>query len=321
VQEIAVTRSIVASDALAELIEADYDLNIPISCKLISKMLRTQDNDHYLVRCGEEKCIARVYQLGQHLGRSESDYLYELDWLNFLKGNGLPVSYPLPRRDGGYLGTLHAPEGNRYYALFSFAQGKPVSINNEDQLFAMGAMMAQIHLASNDYSTEYNRRPMDLAFLADEPVDRLKALWSGSKDDKLHIILNSAEEAKVEIEALLKNEEETEDSWGPIGGDFHPYNTHFDEQNRPTFFNFDLCGFGWRAYDIAVFLLNAELMQRSSRLSEAFFAGYYSVRPLSRNEHEAVAPFLTLRRVWLTGTFSTVEGAAGYTFIGPAQID
>ncbi|KPK02057.1 MAG: hypothetical protein AMJ56_21310, partial [Anaerolineae bacterium SG8_19] len=93
-QEIAVTRSIVASDALAELIEADYDLNIPISCKLISKMLRTQDNDHYLVRCGEEKCIARVYQLGQHLGRSESDYLYELDWLNFLKGKGLPVSYP-----------------------------------------------------------------------------------------------------------------------------------------------------------------------------------------------------------------------------------
>lgn len=320
-QEIAVTRSIVASDALAELIEAEYDLNSPISCKLISKMLRTQDNDHYLVRCGEEKCIARVYQLGQHLGRSESDYLYELDWLNFLKGNGLPVSYPLPRRDGGYLGTLHAPEGNRYYALFSFAQGKHVSINNEDQLFAMGAMMAQIHLASNDYSTEYKRRPMDLAFLADEPVDRLKALWSGSKDDKLHIILNSAEEAKVEIEALLANGEETEDSWGPIGGDFHPYNTHFDEQNRPTFFNFDLCGYGWRAYDIAVFLLNAELMQRSSRLSEAFFAGYYSVRPLSRNEHEAVAPFLTLRRVWLTGTFSTVEGAAGYTFIGPAQID
>ena len=68
-------------------------------------------------------------------------------------------------------------------------------------------------------------------------------------------------------------------------------------------------------------MLNANLMRQPSNLSEAFFAGYYSVRPLSRNEHEAIAPFLTIRRVWLTGTFSTVEGVAGYTFIGPAELD
>lgn len=320
-QDIAVSRSIVASDPFAELINAEYDFDAPVTCKLISKMLRTQDNDHYLVRSGDQKYVARIYQIGQHLGRHEADYLYELDWLLFLKDKGISVSYPLPRRDGSYLGNLNAPEGNRYYALFTFAEGKPMSVKDEDQLFAMGAMMAQIHLASNEYKTKYDRQPMDLKFLADEPVDRLKTFWSGKQDRKLDILLRSAEEAKIAIEVLLENEEETEDSWGPIGGDFHPYNTHFDEQNQPTCFNFDLCGFGWRAYDIAVFLLNAKLMQRSSRLSEAFFAGYYSVRPLSRNEHEAVAPFLSLRRVWLTGTFSTVEGAAGYTFIGPAQID
>ena len=319
-EQIAVTRSIVASAALAEVISAEYDLAGPVSCKLISKMLRTQDNDHYLVRSSGEKYVARIYQLGQYLQRKESDYLYEIDWLNFLKSNDLSVSYPLPRQDGGYLGTVNAPEGERYYALFSYAEGKPMLAKDEDQLFTMGQKMAQIHLVSNEFKTEHDRRPMDVAFLAEEPVKRMKSFWAGKRDVKLDIILTSAKEARVAILDLLRNEEETADSWGPIGGDFHPYNTHFDEDNQPTFFNFDICGPGWRAYDIAVFLMNAKLMQHSSRLSEAFFAGYYSVRPLSHNEHAAVAPFLTLRRVWLTGTFSTVEGAAGYTFLGPAQL-
>lgn len=323
---IAVTRSIIDAQALGEVIAREYDLPGPLSCKLISKMLRTQDNEHYLIRTGGpdgpvRKYVARVYQLGQHLQRQESDYLYELDWLNFLKANDQPVSYPIARRDGRYLGHIEAPEGRRYYALFSFAQGKPMSFDDEDQLFAMGRHMAQIHLVSNDYRPAHQRREMGLKFLVDEPIARLQEFWARKHDSKLEILLTSAEEARVAIEELLRNEEETEDSWGPIGGDFHPYSTHFSPDNQPTFFSFDLCGPGWRAYDIAVFLLNADLMRQPSDMSEAFFAGYYSVRPLSRNEHEAIAPFLTIRRVWLTGTFSTVEGVAGYTFIGPAEMD
>jgi Ser/Thr protein kinase RdoA (MazF antagonist) len=321
VAQIAVTRSIIAASALCEIIAEEYDLGATLSCKLISKMLRTQDNEHYLIRAGGTKYVVRVYQLGEHLRRQESDYLFELDWLNFLKANGQPISYPIARRDGGYLGQIEAPEGRRYYALFSFAPGRPMVAGDEDQLFAMGNRMAQIHLASNDYSPAYERRAMGLKFLVDEPVTRLKEFWTKEHDTKREILLTSAEEAKERIEVLLRNEEETEDGWGPIGGDFHPYSTHFDNANEPTFFSFDLCGNGWRAYDIAVFLLNANLMRQPSNLSEAFFAGYYSVRPLSHNEHEAVAPFLTIRRVWLTGTFSTVEGIAGYTFIGPAQLD
>ena len=318
---IAVTRSIVAADALGEVIAQEYDLPGPLSCKLISKMLRTQDNEHYLVRAGDAKVVARVYQLGEHLQRHESDYLYELHWLNFLKAQGQPVSYPITRRDGGFLGQLEAPEGPRYYALFSFAPGKPMADDDEDQLFALGNAMAKIHLASNDYEPIYQRRKMGLDFLVNEPVNRLQEFWATHQDAKLEILLTSAEEARERIEALLRNEEETEDSWGPIGGDFHPYSTHFNRSNEPTFFGFDLCGKGWRAYDIASFLLNADLMRQPSHLSEAFFAGYYAARPLSRNEHEAIAPFLTIRRVWLAGTFSTVEGVTGYTFIGPAQLD
>lgn len=320
-EQIAVTRSIVEAKALSEVLARDYDLDAPISCQLISKMLRTQDNEHYLVMTANQKYVARVYQLGSHLQRKESDYLFELEWLAYLSDSGMPVSYPLPRRDGGCLGHVIAPEGKRYYALFSFAEGKPMVAVDEEQLYTLGGYMARIHLISNDFTSRQHRHQMDLPFLVDRPIERLKAFWADKREEKLDILITSAEDAKDQIISLLRNEEITTDSWGPIGGDFHPYNTRFTLGGDPGFFNFDLCGFGWRAYDLAVFILNAKLMKQSNDLTEAFFAGYYSQRPLSRNEHAAIAPFLTIRRVWLTGTFSTVEGIAGYTFIAPAQLD
>jgi len=321
VEHIAVTRSIVDAKALGDVIAGEYDLGGPVTCKLISKMLRTQDNDHYLVRAGGTKYVARLYQRGEHLKRQETDYRYEMEWLNFLKNNGVRVSVPIRQRDGGNLGSVQAPEGNRFYALFSYAPGMPMAADDEEQLFVVGQKMALIHLLSNDFQTIQERRPMDLTYLVDEPVGRLKQFWAGKEDKRLGLLLASAEEARVGIMSLLDNEESTEDSWGPIGGDFHPDNTHFDASGEPTFYNFDLCGPGWRAYDIASFLINANLINKSSDLSESFFAGYYSVRPLSSNEHLAISPFLTLRRVWLAGTFSTLDGVAGYTFIGPARID
>ncbi len=317
---IRVVRSFVAGPALAELINQEYDLGGVAACKLFSKMLRTQDNDHYKVTVGDRKYVVRVYQLGDHLRRQESDYEYELDWLNFLKEEGLPVSYPMPRRDGRFLGSLNAPEGQRYYALFSFAPGAPMEMDNEEQLFTLGAQMAKIHLVSNRYQAPYERQKMDLDFLVDRPIARIKRAWDNNREfaDDLDLLITSAEEARQEILDIINNPEHTPDGWGPIGGDFHSTNTFFTDDMSPTFFNFDLCGPGWRAYDIAAFLQNTDLINTSENLTEAFFAGYYSERPLSNNEHAAISPLLTIRRIWLTGTFTRNDVPVGYSFIAPA---
>jgi hypothetical protein len=39
---------------------------------------------------------------------------------------------------------------------------------------------------------------------------------------------------------------------------------------------------------------------------------------LNENEHAAISPFLTVRRVWLTGVFAVQHGLAGHTFIAAA---
>ena len=317
---IRVTRSFIAADALAEVINAEYDFEAPVDCKLFSKVLRTQDNDHYKILAGEQKYVVRVYQIASHLNRQQSDYEYELAWLDFLREQELPVSYPIRRKDGRFLGSVNAPEGQRYYAIFSFAEGQPMNIHNEDQLFALGASMARIHTVSNNFQTDYERQPMNLEFLVDWPVERLKHIWGGrrSRQRDLDLLVNSAADAKEELLELIRNPYRTENSWGPIGGDFHSHNTYFIDDDSPTFFNFDLCGPGWRAYDIATFLLNTDLLNISQDLTEAFFAGYYSQRPLSDNEHAAISPFLTIRRVWLTAAFTREDVPVGYSFIAPA---
>lgn len=314
---IRVSRSFVDASALAEVIAAAYDFDAPVQCKLFTKMLRTQDNDHYKVLVGDDVYAARVYQTGTHLGRTEADYAYELAWLDFLRQNDLPVAYPIPRADGRFLGSINAPEGLRYVALFSFAEGEPMNPRSADQLYAFGANMARIHQLSNSFQTDHQRQPLDLDFLVDWPVRRLKEMWGSrpSRQADLDLLTTSAAEAKEEIQALIRNPYHTEGGWGPIGGDFHSHNTRFTADDRLTFFNFDLCGPGWRAYDIAAFLQNTDLLNISQDLTEAFFAGYYSERPLSDNEHAAISPFLTIRRVWLTAAFNREDVPFGYSFL------
>ncbi len=317
-EEIRVARSFIDADSLAEIVEQNYDIEGPIGLKMFSKLLRTQDNDHYRVKAGGERYVLRVYQNGDLLHRQESDYQFELDWLRFLHEQGLPVSYALPRRDGSYVGSLNAPEGKRYYALFTLAPGSGLSIQNHDQLYECGAYIAKIHVISNDFSSPHHRTPLDLDFLLEQPLERIRRAWGPRRATNLDILVASADDAREEIISLLGAAPSADsDQWGVIGGDFHNLSVHFNN-GQPTFFNFDLCGYGWRAYDIAAFLSNTNLLQASEGYSEAFFAGYYSVRPLLREEHAAISPFLTLRRIWRMGLFALSDGLAGYTFLAPA---
>ncbi len=321
-EQIPVFRSFIAGEALAVRIAADYGFDAPVRCKLFSKLIRTQDNDHYSVTVGGKKYVARVYQQGDPLGREESDYQFEMDWLLFLAEKGQPVTYPIKRKDGRYLGALLAPEGVRYYTLLTFAEGKPMALDNPEHFFTVGATMAKMHMVSNTFKSNAHRTPMDLSFLVDKPVERMRRVWKEDNDreDDLDMIITAVTEAKAEILDLINNESSSDDSWGVIGGDFHQGNAFMTDDDELAFFNFDWCGYGWRSYDIAAFLSNSNLIHRDPELSEAFFAGYYSERPLSANEHAAISPFLTIRRAWLTAYFTMNEGIAGYTFVASAWI-
>src|SRR5690606_25087647 len=183
-----------------------------------------------------------------------------------------PVSAPCQRRDGSYLGRLRAPEGLRYWAIFDHVEGECVMDEVQSGLF--GRAVAQIHLASNSFTSSHKRFTADLDWIVGDSIARLQGFLGQQHPALVEETARIAAGARAQIAAL----DFDDDAFGVIGGDFHGSNQHFTKDNRLGLFDFDLCSYGWRAYDIAVFRWSRG---RSAELWQGFLRGYESLRPLS----------------------------------------
>jgi Ser/Thr protein kinase RdoA (MazF antagonist) len=111
---------------------------------------------------------------------------------------------------------------------------------------------------------------------------------------------------------------------GLCHGDLHPGNARFADDGRPTLYDFECCGYGWRAYDLAVFLWNSYGERRPRRWREsrwnAFLSGYRSIRPLPAGIDSHLADLMAARQIWLTGL--DFAGQSGYPpqWIGPGLL-
>jgi Ser/Thr protein kinase RdoA (MazF antagonist) len=111
-----VAHSLLNADALLDEVTRAYAIARPAGCALF----RSYANDVYRVSAADAAYFLKVYRFGW---RSASEIAYELDVLAHLAAGGVDVAPAVPRRDGRLIGELPAPEGIRYYALFSAAPG------------------------------------------------------------------------------------------------------------------------------------------------------------------------------------------------------
>lgn len=110
----------------------------------------------------------------------------------------------------------------------------------------------------------------------------------------------------MELEVKLNEHIRAGLDWGICHGDLQGnFNTNFCEDNTYTHFDFDLCGYGWRAYDLAAFKLSRILIEEDDELVEslwnAFLKGYTEVHPLSENDQAAASLMTGIRQLWLMG--------------------
>ncbi|MBN9288284.1 MAG: hypothetical protein BGO43_09430 [Gammaproteobacteria bacterium 39-13] len=301
-----VLNSLIAPEYLAELLKQTYPLSEPVDCQLI----RVGDNDNYLVRAADKKYILRVYRHKKYWLNTQTDYDFEMRWLHYLHEKGCHVSYPIQRSDAQYIGSLEAPEGKRYYVLLSFAEGEEGPLNMQ-RAYVLGHAIANIHLASNDFISTSHRLSFDMKFLVDEPIhliqQHLGASWLLEK--------NKLRDLSIQLKEKIHDLNLGEEAWGIIGGDFHGYNQHFSPENHVTLFDFDLCGYGWRAYDLAVFrwlqVSDTDVgstywqafLKGRLRLWSKFLSGYQAVRQLRQNELVAIPFFVQIRQIWLMGSY------------------
>ncbi|AIE73412.2 MULTISPECIES: phosphotransferase [unclassified Synechocystis] len=279
--------STLAPHALTNLVFKHYDIEVPKGCRFWHRGL----SDVYLVETLADDYILRISH--QHW-RTESEIQFELDLLNFLADRDVPVAAPLRHRDGGYALEINAPEGKRYASLFPYAPGG-VAIGdlNKTQGFLLGEMLAQLHQTAQRFKPSAHRPPLTLSYLL---------------DDSLHVIApflhHRLEEWRclIDISMAIKTQLKTIPThvpyWTICWGDPHSGNVHFTAEDQMMLFDFDQCGMGWRAFDIAKFLQVSMQSGLGRNIRDAFLSGYNSIAPLTVLEENCLQALTQTAFIW-----------------------
>jgi Ser/Thr protein kinase RdoA (MazF antagonist) len=288
--------SVLAAEALTERVLPAYDLKPPVRCRLISRGL----NDTYRVETANGSFYLRVYR---HGWRTDAEMEAELALMGDLHHRGLRVSWPVPRIDGSLFGRVRAAEGERQVAFFTAAPGADVRDIRSRHAEAYGRLAASLHATADHDLPGYSRLHLDERHLLDDPLTAIRARMGdvdGCADDLAYL-----EEVAARVRNGLMTLPRTPPVYGLCHGDLHPGNVRFGDGGEPTLFDFDCCGYGWRAYDLTVFLWNSYLERRPKtwRASRwrAFLRGYGRVRPLTAADLAPMPLFLVARHLWLMG--------------------
>lgn len=294
-----VTHSVPSPQALVNHVLSGYAIAPVVDCRFYLQGI----NDTYLVTTTEAQYVLRVYCMGW---RTTGNIQYELDVLNHLTKKRIPVADPVAKPDGSFVHFIDALEGRRAAVLFRFAPGRELIYDDTEARtsYEYGKAVAQIHLASSDFQAMHDRFALDSRHLITDPLSRVAPLLKHRPDDLTYI----QELATFLQEWLRKHSEDLER--GFCHGDFHGGNAHMGNDGI-TFFDFDCCGVGLRAYDIAVFRWCARLNMKESTRWPEFLRGYQSIRCLNDSEIRATDMFVAIRHIWLLGLHAGLSHSKG----------
>jgi len=284
--------SILSPQALATRVLPDFGIGPGADVRFFQAGF----NDTYRIETLDGQAFfLRVYR---HGWRTRDEALYELDVLDHLHRKNIAVAYPIAARDGSFLHEVAAPEGPRFIALFALARGHGLSYEGAPEPVARryGAAVAAMHNALDDFESPHPRFRIDLDHLLEKPLAHVKPILSRRTEDWRYV-RRFVGAVRSAIQALPESALEQ----GVCHGDLQCYHAHEDADGTLTFYDFDCGGFGYRAYDLAVFRWCARLQSQEPARWEAFLSAYRPVRRVSDLDVRAVPLFVCARHIWHMG--------------------
>jgi Ser/Thr protein kinase RdoA (MazF antagonist) len=282
-----VVYSTLDAQALVTRVLSQYAIGNIRSCKFWTRGL----SDIYLIETQDQPYVLRVSHTHW---RCQADIEFELEVLEFLRRRNIPVAYPLLTQDQRWLIELQAPEGKRYATLFIYAPGKiPLGDFNQNQSRILGNVLAKLHLATTEFQTTTPRQALTLEYLLDQSVQTISPFIQTRPQ-----LLNDFMVTMADIKQKLRPLPQEAPFWVICWGDPHSGNVHFTPNQQPTLFDFDQCGYGWRAFDVAKFLQVGLCTGMSYSVRDAFLEGYQSIQALSDLEFSALQPLTQVAYIW-----------------------
>ena len=293
------TYSRLSSESVAAYVDHYYDLGVIHSC--VFYVLGLHDN--YVLESETGKFILRVYR---NDWRNSDGISFELDLLNYLQNQNQSVAYPLLTNKKELAFSIESPEGERLAALFTYADGKglnqEISLKESERL---GTAVAQMHKAARGFKTSYQKKELNLDYLADQSVKLIKPLINKHQYELL----------KHTQEILHKNLSHLNPEIADFGicmGDVNQSNFHINETGKITLFDFDQCGYGYRAFELGKYLSSLHSSHSKKELMAAFLKGYETVRQINEVERKAIPYFEIASVIWVMSIRVANKNKVGY---------
>ena len=277
-----------------------YSIGSKPVCRLHHRGL----NQTYLVTSGRDRYVLRVYTPGW---RTRNEIEFELDVLEFLRDRGLPVCAPLLTTRARRIVTVQAKDGRRYAALFPYAWGRPAEHTlSREQARKLGFTVVAIHCALDEFRTRFRRPELNLQFLLDRPLRLVRSFYPDRRPETSYLE-KQTEKLKEAIQNLKLPKKAP--AFGVCIGDVHGGNAHFSKSGDPALFDFDQCGYGWRAFEIAKFIHASRIRRVSKASISEFQAGYQAVRCFDKAELAAIPHFMSIAAIWQMGIHASAVGS------------
>ncbi|WP_179956960.1 phosphotransferase enzyme family protein [Amycolatopsis anabasis] len=229
----------------------------------------------------------------------------EMTWLTALRRDtGLLVPEPVPTRARDLLTVVEDAGAPRCCVLYRWVAGRFLDRGlTPARLHRVGAFTARLHRhgAGCDGSP---RGPVDnvtglggaqrrtlSAETAADAAQSVRQAHSPAGGDLVHRVLERVRRTR---DALGRGP----DVSGLVHADLHQENYLF-HQGEVGAIDFDDCGHGHFAYDLAVTVSELDHLPGRPALRAALLAGYRTVRPLPAEHEAAIDDFVALRRVQL----------------------
>lgn len=284
-----VRKSFLCDKALARTIEAAYGLS-EATCQLITASLR----DVYLVASSQQRHAFYIYRYNQ---RTPTEIFAEWKFVDFLYAHGVPVAPAVPTKSGDLLLAFDTPEGTRYGVLATFIDGKHLRQRPSIQAVrTYGRLIAQIHTLADVMPYELTRPTHDWELLINQSVVAFDSIITAQLEDKAY--LHKVAATLYPKMAVLSTDKPY---YGLIHGDAIRANAQVSDDGHVTVLDFDLCGFGWRVYDVASYLLVVKGLPDQDESERAFLGGYQEIRSLTSVEQDTLPLFEAVRAVFDIG--------------------
>lgn len=269
-------------DCLVEILD-QYELD-----EYEAESINHEFNSTFKVTAGSgEKFALRI---NVNSSRSPENLNAEIFWITSIKSVTVPK--PLLNRDGSAVshGWHAATNCNLAAVLYTWLEGEePGDEPSEDQLFALGAAMAKLHLESADLVlppgcelTDYTDVFWGEKNLLTGPESKLTT----DEQAKVTDVLARVSTALVELRGDAKLQ--------PIHADLHPWNVMW-HQGELAVFDFDDSGLGLPIQDLMTSLYYLDTPEQDA----ALLAGYASVAPVPEHTTEQRQLLMLQRRLLL----------------------